>query len=137
MVARCRRSHEGSYQRPCAEPSARHAQNQRCFTTSTKKIASTKKKPTCVMQVGFPLAGIGGGREKPAIGIVRPLKRIVHGKFYRVRCCLVADDLFAFQFDIGVNLIVGEDVAFLQEGTVGIEGVERFVQGRTHRWDIL
>ena len=56
------------------------------------------------------------------------LDRIIHLEFDRMRRVLQRDDLFHLQVDIGIDLIVGKDIALRQEAAIGAERVQSLTQ---------
>ena len=46
---------------------------------------------------------------------------VVHLELDRVRCVLQLDDLFHFQLNIGIDLLIGKDVALGQIRTIRVE----------------
>src|SRR3990167_959376 len=53
---------------------------------------------------------------------------VVHVELDRVRMEFVAHVFFHLQLDIGIDLVVVEHAAFLEEGAVGVEAGESFTQ---------
>ena len=56
------------------------------------------------------------------------LDRIIHLEFDRMRRVLQRDDFFHLQVDIGIDLVVGEDIALCQESAIGAECVKSVTQ---------
>ena len=61
-------------------------------------------------------------RVQPALG------RVVELELDRMRGVLQRDDLFHLQVDIGIDLIVGKDIALRQEAAIGAERVQSLTQ---------
>ncbi len=74
-----------------------------------------------------------GARRRPCKSIARErdweeLGRVVHLKFDRMRGVFEANDLLHFEVDVGLDKIVVEDVALLQELAILVEICQSLAQ---------
>jgi hypothetical protein len=70
-------------------------------------------------------------RFAPATGTLLTLcasRAVIHVKFYGRGRHFPAGDVGHFQFDIAVDLILGEHVTLQQIGVIGLERFERFAE---------
>src|SRR5258708_4771584 len=103
------------------------------WTLRSKK--SRVRNPVCmpstIKETGRPKAP----RIEPAR--CASLHRIVHVELDRVRRLVEADDLLHLQLDVGIDHVVGEHVAGLEEGAVLVEVGEGFAERSADRRDLL
>ena len=77
----------------------------------------------------------GASANVPVPGMSVWSRPLVHVELDWVRMQLKTHNLFHFQFDISVDLIVIEYAALLQEVAVRVQSVERFTQRSADLWD--
>src|SRR5690606_6299521 len=86
-----------------------------CDAAGAKKRGAQRKRPAL------------SGRPGPGCG--NPVSdRVVHLELDRVRGVLEGVDLFPLELDVGLDLVLGEDVAGQQELVIGGQGLQRLAQ---------
>src|ERR1043166_2639883 len=75
-----------------------------------------------------------GPRRLP---IIASLDAVIHLELDRVRGVLEGIDLAHLELEIGVDEVVAEHVALLQEGAVAVEAFERLPERAAHRRHLL
>ena len=95
-------------------------------TATAKNLDNTQKNPRTFAR-GFAISSSGGGCVGRRIASA-VLDRIIHLEFDWMRRVLQRDDLFHLQVDIGIDLIVGKDIALRQEAAIGAERVQSLTQ---------
>lgn len=82
--------------------------------------------------VSTPLDTNGGDQ----LNAIRNLCAIIHVKLNRAWRHFPAGVFGPFEFGVSLNLILGEDIAFQEEGMIGLKRFKRLTQAAADGWHL-
>src|SRR3569623_1227612 len=91
----------------------------------------------CGLRQGGNQVGLRARQTRGSGKFGRSLDGIVHGELDRVRSVLEIVHLLPLQLHVAVDEVVGEHAAGLQEGAIGVEGLESLAQAAADLRNIL